>query len=256
MTEGLWNFYEAALACFDVVPIEVYLVACAAYYFVMRAGQMWMVTRPAYDLHRPVFVWNLFMGILSAAGAAMLLGSLAPFSPWFKVCAVNEVMNHRVTWVILVFNLTKPLEWVDTIFLVLRKRPVNVLHWFHHLLTALYCLHSTIYSSRSDTTGAQFATMNLVVHAVMYMYYALAMTEWRPVVTKYARFITYMQVLQMAAGFLVVVRSCLMCPLTLERNWHGMLLAGAMYSIYLVLFSRLLWRRYFMGLRERKIKRR
>ena len=60
---------------------------------------------------------------------------------------------------IAAFNGTKCLEWVDTVFLILRKRRVIFLHWFHHLATFLYCWHATIYSWRADSSGLWFAGM-------------------------------------------------------------------------------------------------
>ena len=32
--------------------------------------------------------------------------------------------------------------FVDTVFLVLQKKPVIFLHWFHHVTVLLYCWHA------------------------------------------------------------------------------------------------------------------
>jgi elongation of very long chain fatty acids protein 6 len=237
-----WNFPEAANAYFEVVPVWVYLAACAAYYPAMRAGQRWMEKRPAYRLKYPLLAWNVFMSAVSFYAWVQIDIHLQPFRVDFPVCD-QRVMNDPAAWFILVFNLTKPLEWVDTAFLVLRKRRVIFLHWFHHLATALYCLHATVYSAVSDTTGTQFAAMNLVVHGVMYGYYALTSVRrfsWTPMLALY---VNTMQALQMLFGIAVIARSLMLCSRTWEENWHGMLLASAMYGVYLWMFGKMLWTR-------------
>lgn len=57
---------------------------------------------------------------------------------------------------------------VDTVFLVLRKREVIFLHWFHHVTVLLYCWHAY---HHSVAAGLWFATMNYSVHSIMYLYY-------------------------------------------------------------------------------------
>ena len=40
------------------------------------------------------------------------------------------------------FIFSKIPELVDTVFLVLQKKPVIFLHWFHHVTVLLYCWHA------------------------------------------------------------------------------------------------------------------
>ena len=85
-------------------------------------------------------------------------------------------------------------ELLDTLFLLLRKSPVILLHWYHHATVLLYCWHA--YSVRIGT-GLWFAAMNYSVHALMYFcetrprskefptrsapyFRTLAMCFWRP----------------------------------------------------------------------------
>jgi hypothetical protein len=237
-----WNFANAANEYFEIVPVWVYLLACVAYYPALRWGQRQMKNRPAYDLTLPLIGWNLFMSLASFYAGTRLLFALDPFSLSFPVCN-QSIMNHPVAWFILVFNLTKPLEWIDTVFLVLRKRRVIFLHWFHHLATALYCVHATIYSAVAETTGVQFATVNLLVHGIMYLYYALTGAGYRDQLKSIAVYINAFQTIQMFAGICFAARSLWMCPQTWALNWHGMLLAFAMYGVYLYMFTKMLYRR-------------
>ena len=64
-------------------------------------------------------------------------------------------------------RLTKMLEWIDTLFLVIRKRKVGFLHWFHHIITYTYCWYASLYSYSADATGIWFAGINLFIHYII-----------------------------------------------------------------------------------------
>ena len=76
-------------------------------------------------------------------------------------------------WVLL-FVLSKALELLDTVFLILSGAKVKWLHYWHHLSVLPWAW--TQYASESSPCGA-FAAMNLCVHAVMYAYFAIVGTE-------------------------------------------------------------------------------
>jgi len=61
-------------------------------------------------------------------------------------------------------------ELGDTVFVLLGKRPLLFLHWYHHITVLLFCWFS--YAERASV-GLSFAAMNYLVHAVMYSYYAV-----------------------------------------------------------------------------------
>ncbi len=62
------------------------------------------------------------------------------------------------------------VEFGDTVFIVLRKRPVIILHWYHHTTVLVFCWHSY----RELTSMARwFVAVNYAVHSCMYTYYAV-----------------------------------------------------------------------------------
>jgi len=144
------------------------------------------------------------------------------------------------------FIFSKIPELVDTVFLVLQKKEVIFLHWFHHVTVLMYCWHAYI---TPTATGLWFASINYSVHSIMYFYYFCSIlggplrTLSRPV----APLITLVQLIQMVVGAGVTLlaaarheadpKSCVVDPV----NYRCGL---AMYLSYLVLFGMLFYNHY------------
>lgn len=101
-------------------------------------------------------------------------------------------------WMTL-FIYSKLPELLDTVWLVLKKRKVAYIHWFHHATVLLYCWHSF---ATSVGPGIWFGTMNYVVHSVMYFYYFLTTFPGAPrkVAKTLAPAVTVLQIMQMVVG--------------------------------------------------------
>jgi hypothetical protein len=131
---------------------------------------------------------------------------------------------------------------LDTVFLVLRKRPVSFLHWFHHATVLMYCWHAGQYQM---PTGIFFATMNYLVHSVMYLYYFLAAVMRPP---NWGKFVTYIQIAQMFAGMGISIYHFYL--INHIQNCNGsmtnLLAAGTMYTSYMILFVQFFVRRYII----------
>ncbi|EPY34300.1 fatty acid elongase [Strigomonas culicis] len=144
----------------------------------------------------------------------------------------------------LAFLLSKIPEMFDTVLIVLQKKPLIFLHWYHHMTVSIFCW----YAGRSlISSGIYFATMNYCVHAVMYSYYLCCSLGLRRLVRPLAPLITGAQLLQMLVGTAVVV-----------YTWYHSYISGrgcdvdrrtirmgiAMYGSYVVLFALLFARLY------------
>lgn len=105
----------------------------------------------------------------------------------------GEVYNYPYLNLALgTFLLSKAYEWVDTALLIVKNKPVGFLHLWHH---------GTIYVGfyNGFWTGAVswFATMNSLVHVIMYMYYSGVGKRWiRPI----ARYVTVLQIMHLVGG--------------------------------------------------------
>eukprot|EP00698_Gefionella_okellyi_P006254 TRINITY_DN15645_c0_g1_i1.p1 TRINITY_DN15645_c0_g1~~TRINITY_DN15645_c0_g1_i1.p1 ORF type:complete len:261 (-),score=19.27 TRINITY_DN15645_c0_g1_i1:524-1306(-) len=221
---------------------------CVAYIIVVFGLKAVMKSRKAFDLRIPLAVWNLGLSIFSAIGAYYTLPKLVSnlmFGFRYTVCADPiKAYCHGDSglWTIL-FVLSKIPEMVDTLFIVLRKRPLTFLHWYHHVTVMLYCWHAV---ASYSANGLWFAAMNLTVHAVMYLYYFLTALGYRP---SWGQFVTRMQIAQMVIGVVVVAASTVFmysataaepCHLN-PTNVHASLI---MYASYLVLFVALYLNRW------------
>merc|ERR1712139_66501 len=89
----------------------------------------------------------------------------------------------------------------DTFFIVVRKKPLVFLHWYHHITVLLFCWHSYVTESPS---GIYFTAMNYAVHFIMYGYYFLmaarCLPKWFP-----AGIITTAQISQMVVGVVLTI---------------------------------------------------
>lgn len=100
-------------------------------------------------------------------------------------------------------QITKVIEWVDTIWLILRGKDLVLLHCFHHA-TILIAFFTGMY------TGALFwiGMVNSFIHIIMYAYYAKVQF-----IKPYARYLTQLQLFQLAGG-------CFFNTFTLYIDFH------------------------------------
>lgn len=133
-------------------------------------------------------------------------------------------------------------ELIDTFFIVVHKKPLIFLHWYHHITVLLYCYHSYVTTS---PPGIFFVVMNYSVHASMYGYYFLMAIKMRP---KWFNpiVITIFQISQMIVGVAVTLagfyyyKTDPTCGIEKENNTA----AFVMYGSYLFLFLQFFFGRY------------
>lgn len=145
-------------------------------------------------------------------------------------------------WAML-FNFSKIVEMIDTAFIILRKKKLLFLHWYHHLTVMLFCWNAY---SHATASGLYFLGMNYCVHSIMYGYYMLAAIDirprWLPPVL-----ITALQILQMVVGTGLCISAWYFrtasgspCHNALSNLVAGLL----MYASYFYLFSAFALERY------------
>jgi hypothetical protein len=147
------------------------------YVLVIFGIKAFMEKRKFYDMRVPQMYWNGLLAIFSICGALRMLPYMLAFLYYeglFAALCTSPVVGYggagpSAFWTCL-FIFSKVPELCDTVFVVLNKKPLLFLHWYHHITVLLYCWHS--YSTRASI-GLFFAAMNYTVHAFMYTYYTI-----------------------------------------------------------------------------------
>lgn len=136
-------------------------------------AQIWTIF---FSLRPLLFVWNTFLAVFSILGTwrfgIEFFHTLTERYDFFVISKMNDF--YRELWMdfrrkdaivnffrpftdsicfsvdpkgpaafwACMFALSKIAEFGDTLFLVLKKRPVIFLHWYHHAVVLIYCWHS------------------------------------------------------------------------------------------------------------------
>lgn len=221
-------------------------LACVAYLLTIFSGKKWMQNKPPYDLRALLTIWNSLLAAFSITGF-LILGP--PVVQQIREDGyVQAVCRSRITtrpllslWVLL-FVFSKLVEFGDTIFIVLRKTPLNFLHWYHHITVLLYSWYGL---ATKNTAGHWFCAINLGVHSVMYSYYMFKAMGLRisPLI---AKGITILQLAQFVVGLFLVFTGVW---LKLVGHPCGMndthIRAGIiMYGSYFIPFLNFFYKRY------------
>jgi hypothetical protein len=247
-----------------VFVIALYLV------FVFR-GQKWMADRKAYTLKLPLTLWNFSLALFSWVGAfatvPRLINGLLDKGYRYTLCAspYDWSAEYPAGLFVGLFIYSKIPELLDTVFLILRKRNVIFLHWYHHVTVLLFCWqawHTCV------GYGIYFASVNYSVHALMYTYYFCTNIGVRGIVRPLAPFITGFQLSQMAFGLAilgsvwyyatistrgpeklaeaVMAGKGLYDPEACHYDNANLKLGLAMYSSYFLLFAEYFWNKYVL----------
>lgn len=235
------------------VPIGIVVVYLLFCFF----GSKIMENRKPFDLIIPLAIWNLFLSLFSTYGAIRTvphmiyrIGTL-PFED--TVCeACYTAFGHGAAGLATqLFILSKIPELIDTVFIVLRKKPLIFLHWYHHVTVLVYCWNSYVTES---SAGLYFVSMNYTVHAVMYFYYFLqalkCIPKWFP-----SWIITIMQISQMVVGTFIVASSFYYhfyggnkyAPGECNNQVSNLVAGGIIYASYLYLFLEFAFKRFLFG---------
>jgi len=229
---------------------NVPLMAVSAY-FILIPVLKWTVDKYGkWNVRNFAFYWNLSLSLFSWCGLAacvpVLISAVVQKGMYYTVCAPPQWYGNNLSgFFVMLFIYSKVAELLDTVLLLLAKKPVIALQWWHHSTVLLYCWHSY---ANCIATGIWFAAMNYSVHAVMYGYFAITATKYRKCVTPFAIFITLAQLMQMLVGMYVTIKAVFHQARGEEChvNKTNSVLGLGMYFSYFVLFFKLFLDNYCM----------
>lgn len=217
------------------------------YLLVVYYGPKIMANREPFRIKGILKAYNFFLSFVSLC---MCLGMAIPVVIFLKsrgfyelVCMPEgELYYGFAFFCIWLFALSKYLELFDTVALILEKKEIIFLHWYHHATVLAYTWFSLVILT---PPGAIFAVVNTFVHTIMYWYYYLSATGYR---APWARMVTLIQLIQMVVGIATssawtyFYLSGVKCPMTHPQSYMYSTLA--IYVTYFLLFFQLYVERY------------
>ncbi|XP_006831348.1 PREDICTED: elongation of very long chain fatty acids protein 3 [Chrysochloris asiatica] len=226
------------------------------YLLLVFVGQNYMKARKGFNLQKPLIMWSFTLAIFSILGTVRtwsFMGTvLYRAGPKYSVCYTSFIENSAVRFWSILFTLSKIIELGDTAFIVLRKRPLIFVHWYHHSTVLVFTFFGY---NKKMAAGGWFMTMNFGVHAIMYSYYTLRAAKMNPP-KMLPMLITSLQIVQMFFGAFV-------SSLTyIWRHEHGcdkttmeqFIWSSILYSTYFILFAHFFCQAYLTPKDKSKTK--
>jgi len=246
----------------------VFVAAAVLYLPIIFTLQRWMKDRPAFELGGAkstaiinwIFWWELSLSIFSVLGSCcvvpMVFASIQSHGFLGSMCGI-DMANLPQSWWGFAFSVSKVVEMGDTVLVVLRKKPLILLQYYHHLATMLYCWYGTLVIQKINNTNFFFAALNFLVHSIMYTWYAATRTGWKS--PKWLMMsVTMLQLVQMIGGIAVTVLASSVIQGTHCGRWAtedpvGNQAAFVMYASYLVLFAHMFYNSYIVKKKKPKV---
>ena len=191
-------------------------------------------------------MWNAGLATFSILGAIPFVSDRVLVSisdGFFRTVCVTTFFSkpslHLWAWL---FSFSKIIELGDTAFIVLRKTPLNFLHWYHHITVLVL----SWFAFTVDTAvSIWFGCLNFCVHSLMYTYYAVK-ASGRSVPGSIAQLITILQISQMFFGFASNVLAYMQFSSGLECSYDPTFICMGLfiYASYILLFINFFYQRY------------
>ncbi|KAK0052067.1 elongation of very long chain fatty acids protein 4 [Biomphalaria pfeifferi] len=197
------------------------LAMIGLYLFTVWQGPRWMVPYKPWNIKTTIIVYNFAMvilssyislssvyGIYNAGGYSIFCDEMEKYQ--FDDASGMKYFYVRVGWL---FFISKLIEFLDTIFFVVRKKnnQITFLHVYHHATMTVFTWLGVKFLPGG--TNIIYPLINSFIHAVMYTYYGLSACG--PHMAKYLwwkKYLTRMQISQfvifLSQGVLNAVYDC------------------------------------------------
>ena len=135
---------------------------------------------------------------------------------------------------LLLLLSTKYMEWIDTILIISRGRPLQILHVWHHATIVVI-----FYTGFQTGSWAFVGIWNSLIHIVMYAYYAKI-----SLFSSYARYITLAQISHLSVGLALALYTLRYPCCRRDSNGFYSGITASLLASYILLFARLYKSKY------------
>lgn len=183
-------------------PLHSLYLTLAYLLLVTWIGPQLMKHRKPFQLKPLIMAHNLMLVCINAY-IFYQSGDMGWFDlrTYTRCFVFREVDGEREAFVFYVYYISKYLDWIDTFFLVLRKKTSHItfLHLYHHATMPIATWLFLFLSPGGVVSLGGF--LNSFVHVVMYSYYFLASLgpHMRPYLW-WKEYLTLLQLLQFVIG--------------------------------------------------------
>jgi len=173
----------------------------ALYLGTLWVGQKVMDDRKAMQLKPLFMLHNLLLCVCSGILLAVMMEEIIPIiyehGFFYSICHVKAWTPKLETFYMINYAF-KYWEFADTLFLVVKKKPLAFLHVFHHSATMLLC-----YTQLNGGTSVSWVpiSINLTVHVLMYYYYLMASAGYK---IWWKKYLTTLQISQFVIDLFIV----------------------------------------------------
>ncbi|CAI9164083.1 unnamed protein product [Rangifer tarandus platyrhynchus] len=201
-------------------------------------GPKWMKDREPFQMRLVLILYNFGMVLLNLfIFRELFMGSYN--AGYSYICQTvdysDNVHEVRIAAALWWYFISKGIEYLDTVFFILRKKnnQVSFLHVYHHCtMFTLWWIGIKWVPGGQAFFGAQ---MNSFIHVIMYSYYGLA--AFGPWIQKYLWWKRYLTMLQLVQFHVTIGHTALSlytdCPFPKWMHWA--LIAYAISFIFLFL---------------------
>uniref|UniRef100_A0A915ALV0 Elongation of very long chain fatty acids protein n=1 Tax=Parascaris univalens TaxID=6257 RepID=A0A915ALV0_PARUN len=241
--EKIWNaefvhwFFNKYWSCSIYIAI-VYALA-------VHSLQRYQQSRKPWELRLPLCIWNaslaIFSGIATYRFGEEFVYTVGTRPLLHSVCYSINPTSPAAFWA-CAFALSKVAELGDTFFVVMRKKPLIFLHWYHHAVVLVYSWNA---ACELTAAGRWFIFMNFFVHSIMYTYYSFTAYGIRPP-RVLSMCITALQTSQMLVGVAIsiTVLNIKLKDTLCQQSMDNLALCFAIYASFAVLFMRFFYDAY------------
>jgi len=244
-----YNYRSAKQWLVDTEPL---LLKCVAVYVVaIFSIKLVMVSRKPFGLQNFLKLWNAILAVFSIAGFVYVtptfLRVISQKGLQYTYTNISEIQTGKNAgyWCFL-WCVSKIPELIDTLFIVLRKKPLMFMHWYHHAMNGWFAF-VTFYEDCAYMVWVVW--LNYFIHSWMYSYYCARALNIR-VPPQFAQLLTGAQIIQ----FLIthaVMGHLLYLMGTTNRKYaitaRGFAIGGFMEVTYLLLWFRFYYISYIAG---------